>query len=76
VSKDEKLLVLVNMSKKDVNGYKITLSQGTLSNTYHVFPVVGEGTPPDLHSNAGGGFDAYQPGMTIPANGYIVLQLR
>jgi alpha-amylase len=76
VSKDETLLVLVNMSEKPVSGFSLTLSQGPLKGSYHAFMVVGEGTLPGVTANAAGGFDKYQPISEIPANGLVIIQLR
>jgi alpha-amylase len=76
VSKEETLMVLINMSRDAISGYEISLAQGPLSGTYHVYPVLGEGNLLDLMANENGGFDSYQPGVEIPANGLLLIQLR
>jgi glycosidase len=76
VSKEETLLVLINLSKEPAIEYKLSLNQGPLSGSYKSYPVLGQGTLEDLNANANGGFDEYQPGMEIPANGLVVIQLR
>lgn len=76
VSKDkETLLVLINISKKVVNDYELTLKQGPLSGSFHVSPLLGDGNYPDLDANSNGGFDSYTPGVEIPAVGLVILQL-
>jgi glycosidase len=75
-SEKEQILVLINMSDENVSGYNLSLSQGPLSGSYHVFPILGEGEFIDLETNQQGGFDAYQPSIDLPANGVMILQLR
>jgi glycosidase len=75
VSKEETLLVMINMSEEAASGYTVTLTQGPLSGNYRSFPVLGVGTLTDLIANANGGFDSYQPGMDIPASGMVIIQL-
>jgi hypothetical protein len=76
VSKEETLLVTINLSTEATSSYMLSLNQGPLSGSYHLVPVLGDGTLPDLNANANGGFDSYQPNLEIPANGFVILQLR
>jgi len=76
VSKDESLLVLINMSDKAVSGFTLTLSQGPLKGSYHAYMVYGEGKLNGVAANVDGGFDKYQPIAEIPANGLVIIQLR
>ena len=75
VSKEETLLVLINLSKKTLSGYTLSLKQGPLSGSYRQYPVLGEGNYPSLVANANGGFDSCQTTSEIPANGLVILQL-
>lgn len=75
VSKEETLLVLLNLSKKTLNGYTLSLKQGPLSGSYRLYPVLGEWNYPGLVANANGGFDSYQTTSEIPANGLVIIQL-
>jgi alpha-amylase len=76
VSKEEILLVLLNMSEKSVNEFNLTLDQGPLKGNYNAFMVKGEGKVNSLQANNQGGFTGYQPIAEIPANGLVIIQLR
>jgi alpha-amylase len=75
-SKEENLLVLINLSEQPVSGYSLSVNEGPLAGNYGVVPVLGEEPLADLIANATGGFDAYQPGTDIPANGLVIYQLQ
>ncbi len=76
VSKEETLLVLINISKKPVSGFTLSLKQGPLKGSYDAYLVFGEGVLNSLTTNINGGFDAYSPLPEIPANGLFIIQLR
>ena len=76
VSKEETLLVIINLSTEATSGYNLSLNQGPLSGSYHLVPVLDDRTLPDINANANGGFDSYQPNLEIPANGFVIIQLR
>ncbi len=76
VSKNETLLVLLNMSEKPVSGFSLSLAQGPLKGSYGAYAVYGAGTPTGVSANAAGGFDNYAPITEIPANGLLIIQLR
>jgi glycosidase len=76
VSKEETLLVLINLSENPVSGFTLSLNQGPLSGSYRAYLVLGEGTPTNLDANSNGGFDGYQPIAEIPANGMVIIQFR
>lgn len=75
VSKEETLLVLINLSKKTLSGFTLSLKQGSLSGSYRLYPLLGEGNYPDLDANANGGFDSYQFASELPAMGLVIIQL-
>jgi glycosidase len=76
VSKEETLLVLINLSENPVSGFTLSLNQGPLSGGYSAYLVLGEGAPTNLDANSNGGFDGYQPIAEIPTNGMVIIQLR
>jgi alpha-amylase len=76
VSKEENLLVLINLSEEPVSAYGLSFNQGPLSGSYSLSPVLGEGTLKNFKANANGGFDSYQPSIDIPANGLVIIQLK
>ena len=76
ISKEETLLVLINLSEKPISRFSLTLDQGPLSRSYQAFPIYGEGEINGLESNSAGGFDGYQPFPEIAANGMVIIQLR
>jgi alpha-amylase len=72
----ETLLVLINLGREAASDYRLSLKAGPFSGEYGVTLVYGgEETLPTLTANGAGGFDAYQPGVEIPASGMIVIQL-
>lgn len=76
VSKEEKLIVLINMSKQAVSDYQLSLIQGPLSGSYRPYLLLREGSLAELTANQNGGFDFYQPKIEIPANDMLIVQLR
>jgi alpha-amylase len=76
VSEEETLLVLINMSEKPESGFTLTLDQGPLKGNYKALLVSGEGKVKSVQANSQGGFTAYQPINEIPANGFVIIQLR
>ncbi|MFN3742664.1 MAG: alpha-amylase family glycosyl hydrolase [Anaerolineales bacterium] len=75
-TREETLLVIVNLSKTVEREYRLSLSEGPLSGSYLAMPLLGEGevAPPQI--NAQGGFEAYQPLPALPASGTLIIQLR
>ena len=77
VSRQEMLLVAVNLGSEAVNDPVLSLSGGPLSGSYGVLPATAQPSdPPPLVANANGGFDGYRPSLPIPAFGLMLLQLR
>ena len=75
-SKDETVLVVVNLDSAPVSEYHLSLDSGPLSGSYAVAPLLGEGAFYGPMVNSQGGFDAYRPLSTLEANGVYILQLR
>ena len=72
----EGILVLINLSDQPVMDYKLSLSAGPLKGAYALEPSYGEGQFAEIQSNDQGGFDNYQPLLTLPANSHYLLQLQ
>ncbi len=76
VSKEETVLVLMNLGSEPASDYKLRLSGSPLSGAYVAVPLLGYGEFAPLQVNAQGGFDGYVPLPEIPAYGRLVLQLQ
>ncbi|MFN8595690.1 MAG: alpha-amylase family glycosyl hydrolase [Anaerolineae bacterium] len=62
VSKDEAVLIVVNLSKDTVRDVKLTLDKSAVkAGTYRAVVMTGAAILPDLSVNAQGGFDATLP---------------
>ena len=75
-TKDEAILVLINMSSEPVNNYALKLETGPLSGEYNLTPLLGGGIFTEPQINKTNGFDQYLPLQEIPANARIILQLQ
>jgi len=77
-STDEAVLVIVNLGKDPVSDYRLSLASGPLAvgGAYRAAPMLGAGPFARLTVNDQGGFDAYWPILTLPANGSLIIQLQ
>jgi glycosidase len=75
-SKEEQMLIIVNLASQPQDNVTFSLDSGPLKGAYRLLPVLGEGDFPNLEANASGGFDSYQPVPTLPANARLILQLQ
>ncbi|MEK7276812.1 MAG: alpha-amylase, partial [Chloroflexota bacterium] len=76
-TRDEIILVIVNMSRDTLTDYKLSLDSGPLAvGEYLAAPLLDGGPFAVLAANASGGFDAYQPLPELPVNAQIVIQLQ
>ncbi|HEX9027709.1 MAG TPA: alpha-amylase family glycosyl hydrolase, partial [Anaerolineales bacterium] len=75
-TKDEALLVIINLSPDPVKGLKLSLSSGPLAKSYRAASLLGAGPFPDLIANGRGGFDSYIPLQDLPGNSRLILQLQ
>ena len=84
-SKEEAVLVILNLGKDSISEFSLSLSQGPLKEAYESVVIFGEDwmaegqvlTSPVI--NAQGGFDAYKPivaNQPLPANCSLIVQLR
>ena len=75
VSKEETLLVIINIDDNPVSGYDLGLSLGPLSGQYNGTSLLGSSTINPLTANAKGGLDAYNPLDELPAYSVTIIQL-
>jgi len=76
VSKNEVVLVVVNLSGEEVSEFALTLASGPLSGIYGAASMLGKGGPSNPVVNAQGGFDDYKPVSSLPAFGSLIIQLQ
>jgi len=81
VSKDEKVLVLINLGSQPLEAYNLSLTQGPLAGEYQ--PVILYSSEPDpvpemavINANAQGGLDPFQPLPELPAFSSYIIQLK
>jgi alpha-amylase len=74
-SKDETLLIIINIDNAPVSGYDLELSIGPLSGQYNAALLPDGTTSNPFTANAKGGFDAYTPLNEIPPYSVIIIQL-
>ena len=76
VSRDEALLVMINLSGQPITDYRLALDTSALeAGSYSLQPIMGEGSFSQMPVDAQGGFSAYFPINVIPAHVTIILQL-
>ena len=76
VSREETILILINLGGKAVSDYSLTLEEGPLSGEYILAPLLdaAQFTTPAITEQ--GGFENYQPVPEIPPYGRFILQLQ
>jgi hypothetical protein len=76
VSREETILILINLGGKAVSDYSLTLEEGPLSGEYILAPLLdaAQFTTPAITQQ--GGFENYQPVPEIPPYGRFILQLQ
>jgi alpha-amylase len=74
-SKDETLLIIINIDDAPVSGYDLELSTGPLSGQYTAALLPDGTTINPFTANAKGGFDAYTPLNEIPPYSVLIIQL-
>jgi hypothetical protein len=77
ISKNEAVLVIINLGKDSANDIELSLASSALSaGVYRVVPMLGAGPVADLTINAPGGFDGYVPSPALPPYSGLILQLQ
>jgi alpha-amylase len=77
VSRQEILLVAINLGEDPIADLTLSLPVGPLSGRYVALPATAQpAEPPLLAANANGGFDEYQLPSPLPAYSLMLLQLR
>jgi len=74
-SKDELLLIVINIYDAPISNYEIKLSTGPLSGQYNPVSLLVDAAVNPLTVNAKGGFDSYAPLTEIPPYSIFVIQL-
>ena len=74
-SKDETVLVVINIDDSPVTDPQLELSLGPLAGSYKAVSLLDDAAVAPLKANAKGGFDAYTPLPEIPPYGVVVIQL-
>jgi glycosidase len=75
-SRQETVLVVINLSKKPVSEYALVLESGPFAGEVRALPLLGEGRFTGPQINAGGGFNGYRPVAELPAAAILLLQLQ
>ena len=77
ISKDEAVLVLINLTNLPISDYKLQLTKSSLAaGTYLPLSLLGSGPFTSLTVAANGGFSGYIPIKEVPAYGTVVMQLH
>jgi glycosidase len=76
VSREEAILVLINLGSKPVNDYTLNLEGSPLSGEYILAPLLDVGTFIAPPMSAPGGFRNYQPLPELPPYGRFILQFQ
>jgi len=71
----ETIVVLVNLGRRPVDGYTLTLPTGPLDGALRPALLMGEGEPTAPSVNEAGGFDDYRPIDVLPPYSSFVIQL-
>ncbi len=72
---NEAILVLMNLDDEPLENYELALESGPLLGEIATALLYGEGEIAPLMVNKGGGFDAYRPFDSLPAQSSFVIQL-
>lgn len=78
VSKEETLLILINLSPQTVSDYALNLESSPLANEaeYVLAPLLDTGSFQPIKVTAQGGLDDYRPLPALPPFGRFILQLQ
>jgi alpha-amylase len=74
-SKEETVLVIINLDNTSQSDYGLELAKGTLSGKYTAFSLLDE-SKVSSPAIVEGGFKGYKPLPELPANGRIIIQLQ
>src|SRR5688572_24293559 len=76
VSREETMLIVINLSSELVSDYALNLAEGPLSGDYMLAPLldIGQFTSPIITEQ--GGFENYKPLPELPPYGRFILQLQ
>ncbi len=72
----EKILVLVNLGRKPVDSYTLTMPPGTLTDSLQPVFLMGEGAIQPPQFNDAGAVDSYQPLAELPPYSSTIIQFK
>ncbi len=75
-SRNETVLILVNLSSESISDYGLNLETGPLSGDYMIAALMDNGQFASPTITDQGGFENYQPLPELPPNGRFILQLQ
>ena len=75
-SREETLLVMINLGEEAAAQVSLSVNRSPLAGSYRGMTLLGEGEIADLAVADTGGFTEYIPLYEIPANGTLVIQLQ
>ena len=76
VSREEAIVVIINLASKPMNDYALALEEGPLSGEPILAPLLDIGSFDAPTITASGGFESYQPLPELPPYGRYILQLQ
>jgi glycosidase len=76
VSREEIVLVLINLGSDPISDYALQLEQSPLTGEYEIIPILYDGEFSSPTITAEGGFEDYQPISEIPPYGRFIMQLQ
>jgi len=76
VSRNETVLIIVNLSSQPVSDYALNLEKGPLLGDYVIAPMLDNGQFTSPAITGQGGFENYQPLPELPPYGRFILQLQ
>jgi glycosidase len=75
-SREEAVLVLINLGSETVSDYALNLEESPLAGEYMLAPLLDSAQFTSLGVTEGGGFENYRPVPEIPPYGQFILQLQ
>jgi glycosidase len=76
VSRDETILIMINLSPEPVSDYGLNLEEGPLAGEYVLAPLLDNGQATSPVITEPGGFEEYKPLSELPPYGRFIFQLQ
>ena len=74
-SREETVLVVINLDDAPVTDYQLEVGAGPLSGNYAAASLLDDSTISSLQANEKGGFDVYVPLAEIPPYAVMIIEL-